>query len=72
MVLDHDLADDAGLFSHFSGRGLREGLLTLDVALGQTPLHTAGPIATGDDSDSGLTFIDVDDHATGTALLNGR
>ena len=68
--LDEHAALDAGLLGHLARGGLRQGLLALDVALGQAPLDATGPVAPGDDGDAGLALVDVDDDTARAALLH--
>ena len=70
--LDEHAPLDAGLLGDLARRGLGQGLLALDVALGQAPLDAAGPVAAGDHGDARLALVDVDDDPTGAALLDRR
>src|SRR6185436_7088701 len=62
----------AGLLGHLAHRCLLEGLLVLDVTLGQAPFDPAGAVATGDDRDACDSLMNVDDDPAGRDLFHRR
>ena len=69
---DQYASDDAGLLGNLAHRCLVQGLVVLDVSLGQAPLDPTGPVATRDDRYPGDTFVNIHDNPASGDLLHRR